>query len=189
MTHICPVCETGTLAARVSDRTIRFEGHQIRIQNLHYSECPVCGEKVVLPAQSKRNEIAYADAKKAHLDLWSCGKIESFRKQWQLTQNTASKLFGGGANAFSKYERGEVIHTKAMDLLMRVFDQSEEARVLLGEFADITLPNTPAWETIRSAPAPKRHVNANAVMRGYEAVKHQAANGDHWETYEVAYGQ
>lgn len=188
MTHICPACETGTLAARVSDRTIRFEGHQLRVQNLHYSECPVCGEKVVLPAQSKRNEVAYADAKKAHLGLWSSGKVESFRKQWGLTQNSASKLFGGGANAFSKYERGEVIHTKAMDLLMRVFDQSEEARVLLTEFASITLPSVPAWETIRSAPAPKRYASATEVMLSYGAVKHPAANGEHWETCEVAHG-
>lgn len=188
MTNICPACEIGTLVARVSDRTIRFEGHQLRVPNLQYSECPVCGEQVVLPAQSKRNEVAYADAKKTHLGLWSSGKIESFRKQWELTQNAASKVFGGGANAFSKYERGEVIHTKAMDLLMRVFDQSEEARVLLTEMADIALPSVPTWETIRSAPAPKRHASATAVMRSYGAVKHVAANGEPWETCEVAHG-
>ncbi len=188
MTHLCPACEIGTLAARVSDRSIRFEGHQLRVQNLHYSECSTCGEKVVLPAQSKRNEIAYADAKKAYLGLWSSGKIESFRKQWELTQNAASKLFGGGANAFSKYERGEVIHTKAMDLLMRVFDQSEEARVLLTEYANITLPSVPEWETIRSAPAPRWHASATEIMRSYGAMNHSAANGENWERCEVANG-
>jgi len=37
-----------------------------------------------------------------------------------LTQHAASSIFGGGLNAFSKYERGEVIQSKAMDKLIRV---------------------------------------------------------------------
>jgi len=37
-----------------------------------------------------------------------------------LSQREASELFGGGPNAFSKYERGEIIQSKSTDVLMRL---------------------------------------------------------------------
>jgi HTH-type transcriptional regulator/antitoxin MqsA len=37
-----------------------------------------------------------------------------------LTQETASKIFGGGENAFSKYESGKVAQSAAMDRLLRL---------------------------------------------------------------------
>jgi HTH-type transcriptional regulator/antitoxin MqsA len=188
MTHLCPACEQGTLQSRVSDRVIPFEGEPLRVQNLHYSECPVCGEKVVLPAQSKLNEVAYADAKKAKLGLWSCGKIEAFRKKWELTQHAAAALFGGGANAFSKYERGEVIHSKSMDLLMRMFDEVEDVRLLLTEEAKMSLPSVPSWETVVIGAAPKARASAKTLIGSYKSVVAHAANGDRWQDYDVAYG-
>jgi HTH-type transcriptional regulator/antitoxin MqsA len=36
-------------------------------------------------------------------------------------------MFGGGLNAFSKYERGEVIQSEAMDKLIRVSCRYAEA--------------------------------------------------------------
>lgn len=188
MTNLCPACESGTLAARVGDKIIQFEGAPLRVPNLHYSECSVCFEKLVLPAQSKRNEVAYADAKKSKLGLWSCGKIEAFRKKWDLTQAAASKILGGGANAFSKYERGEVLHSKSMDLLMRMFDEVEEVRLQLSEKADVILSTSPDWETIKVGPAPRRRVSVQEFLPTLRALKHPAANGDHWQTCELAYG-
>lgn len=188
MTNLCPACETGKLVARVSDRAILFEGKSLRVPNLHYSECSNCGETVVLPAQAKLNEVSYADAKKGALGLWTCGRIEAFRKEWKLTQAAASQMFGGGPNAFSKYERGEIIHSRSMDLLMRVFDQVEDARIALCKMAHITLPTVPSWETVPVAESPKRRANLGAFFPSYTPVKGAAANGERWETYEVADG-
>ncbi|QIL20848.1 type II toxin-antitoxin system MqsA family antitoxin [Thermomonas sp. HDW16] len=173
----------------MGDKTIQFEGAPLRVSNVRYSECSECGEKVVLPVQAKQNELAYADAKKARLGLWSCGKIEAFRKEWSITQSIASQLFGGGANAFSKYERGEVIHSKSMDLLMRVFSESEEAREVLTELARVRLDSAPSWKTIPSSCAPlKSKVSAAAISHSGVKIHSSAANSDRWETCEVAYG-
>jgi hypothetical protein len=38
-----------------------------------------------------------------------------------LTQANAAEIFGGGQNAFSKYERGEVVQSLAMDRILRFF--------------------------------------------------------------------
>jgi len=53
-----------------------------------------------------------------------------------LTQKDASSLFGGGANAFSKYERGDVIQSDAMDRLMRLVKQHPG---LLGDLRGLTV--------------------------------------------------
>ena len=38
------------------------------------------------------------------------------------TQKKAGELFGGGPKAFSKYERGEAIQNKSLDILMRLIN-------------------------------------------------------------------
>lgn len=42
------------------------------------------------------------------------------RRTLGLSQEEAARLFGGGRNAFSKYERGEVAQSVAMDRLIRL---------------------------------------------------------------------
>ena len=51
--------------------------------------------------------------------LLTAQEIVALRNKLGLTQQDAAKIFGGGANAFSKYERSEVIQSVAMDKLMR----------------------------------------------------------------------
>lgn len=188
MSNVCPVCESGVLVARIGDKAIRFEGSSLLVKNLQYSECKACGEKVVLPRQAKQNDVIYADAKKARLGLWSCGKIEAFRKGWGLTQSTAAQIFGGGVNAFSKYERGEVLQSRPMDLLMRVFDEIEEARLFLSDLAGVTPKTSHSWETVKVAPAPKSRRATSEFIHAFSAMKQAAANNEQWETCDVAHG-
>jgi HTH-type transcriptional regulator/antitoxin MqsA len=188
MSNVCPACEAGVLVARIGNKTIRFENAPLVVKNLHYSACPNCGEKVVLPRQAKQNDVIYADAKKERLGLWSCGAIESFRKRWSLTQAAASGLFGGGVNAFSKYERGEVLQSRSMDLLMRVFDELEEARILLSERAGIEISVVPSWETIRVGSAPRNWGINSEFVRTFGVMKQAAANNERWETSDAANG-
>jgi len=51
--------------------------------------------------------------------LLTAQEIVALRNKLGLTQQDAAKIFGGGTNAFSKYERSEVIQSAAMDKLMR----------------------------------------------------------------------
>lgn len=188
MSNVCPVCESGTLVARVGDKAIRFEGSSLLVKNLQYSECEACGEKVVLPRQAKQNDVIYADAKKDRLELWTCGKIEAFRKKWVLTQAAASQVFGGGVNAFSKYERGEVLQSRPMDLLMRVFDEIEEARLFLSDRAGVRLQANHSWETVKIASAPKSRRATSEFIHTFGVMKQAAANNEQWETCDVAHG-
>lgn len=151
MTNLCPACEKGELSSRVQDEAIEYGGVRLVIAGLEHSECSMCGEEVVLPVQARRNELRYADAKRAHDRLLVSNEIHAWRDRWNLTQQLAATLLGGGVNAFSKYERGEVIQSRSMDLLMRASDQFPGLLEYLAEIAGVELPAS-EWETVAQYP-------------------------------------
>ena len=125
--NICPICETGTLSKQVHTGEIQYHGRAIPVPNLEYSLCHKCGADPVLAEQAKRNQVRFSDAKRKIDGLLSSSDIRKARRYLGLTQHAASNVFGGGLNAFSKYERGEVIQSEAMDKLIRVTCRYSEA--------------------------------------------------------------
>lgn len=87
--------------------------------NLEHSVCQECGNTVIFSEQIKRNDCVLRDAWRKIDGLLTAREIVVLRNKLQLTQQDASKVFGGGVNAFSKYERSEVIQSVAMDKLLR----------------------------------------------------------------------
>lgn len=124
---ICPICETGTLSKQEHTGEIQYHNQAVQVPDLEYSQCSNCGADPVLADQAKRNQVRFSDAKKAIDGLLSSSEIRKARRYLGLTQHAASSVFGGGLNAFSKYERGEVIQSKAMDRLIRVTCRYSEA--------------------------------------------------------------
>lgn len=122
MTAMCPLCEHGELQPTVVTESIRFNGTQLQVPGIEVSTCPACGEEVVLPEQARANERRFADAKRQALGLMTAAEITAWRDRHDLTQQVAAAIVGGGVNAFSKYERGEVIQSQAVDTLMRSVD-------------------------------------------------------------------
>jgi len=94
----------------------------LTVHGLEHSVCDVCGEEPVLTAQIRRNQKKVADAKRRADSLLTSENILTVRQRLGLTQQDAAALFGGGANAFSKYERGDVIQSVPMDRLLRLMD-------------------------------------------------------------------
>lgn len=88
--------------------------------DVEFSVCRVCGEEVIFPEQIKRNDCVLRDAWRKIDGLLTAKDIAMLRNKLGLTQLEAAKIFGGGTNAFSKYERSEVIQSVAMDKLMRI---------------------------------------------------------------------
>ena len=58
-------------------------------------------------------------------------EIKAMRKSLGLTQIEASKIFGGGPNAFSRYEKGKTIPSKSTcNLLGLIFNLSKSGESL-----------------------------------------------------------
>ncbi len=134
--NICPICETGSLSEQAHTGKIQYRNQAVRVPGLEYSQCDSCGADPVLAEQAKHNQVRFSDAKRKIDGLLSSSDIRKARRYLGLTQHAASNVFGGGLNAFSKYERGEVIQSEAMDKLIRVTCRYSEAWNYLNSIDD-----------------------------------------------------
>jgi HTH-type transcriptional regulator/antitoxin MqsA len=117
---ICPVCESGELSPIVFTDVFQHNGGEIVVSGLEGYQCPACGADPVFEDQIRRNHSRIADAKRSADGLLTGAEIRALREHLQLTQKEAAEIFGGGANAFSKYERGDVAQSASMDRLLRL---------------------------------------------------------------------
>jgi HTH-type transcriptional regulator/antitoxin MqsA len=142
MTNVCPHCEAGTLSPTRSTEAINFEGTTLNVE-MEFSVCDHCHEEIVTPAQAKANDVRFADAKRGASGLLTASEIKATLCVCDLSQADAARVFGGGVNAFSRYERGEVIQSKQMDLLLRV---SRDVPVARAYFLDLAGISKGPWE-------------------------------------------
>jgi len=128
-TALCPKCEdTNCQTIKYSD-TVDFRGMELDVENLEMSICSHCGYKWESKEQRECNNsiirVSYAkirDELREKDGLLSGYDITQIRQKFGLSQREAATLFGGGYNAFNKYESGEVLQSFAMDRLLRLTD-------------------------------------------------------------------
>jgi putative zinc finger/helix-turn-helix YgiT family protein len=125
---ICADCGAEALQDKTDQEQFDYKGHTLTVE-VEYSVCAECGAEAILPDQIKRNDCRTRDAWRKVDGLLTAQEIVALRKKLCLTQQHAAKFFGGGANAFSKYERGEVIQSAAMDKLMRLALEDQPVKV------------------------------------------------------------
>ncbi|MGK7294215.1 MAG: type II toxin-antitoxin system MqsA family antitoxin [Candidatus Wenzhouxiangella sp. M2_3B_020] len=133
-TPTCPMCEQATLQPDTHTGEIEHNANRLEVRDLEFYCCPECGADPVFPDQARRNHCRFQDARRRSDGLLTGDEIVRVREALGLTQRQAADLFGGGANAFSKYERGDVIQSVAMDRLMRLIAAHPEHMSELREF-------------------------------------------------------
>ena len=133
----CPSC-AAALVHDTRDLPYVYKGKSTVIAQVTGDFCPACGESVLDAAQSRR-VMAHMQAfsKQVNASLVDPGFIASVRKKLDLDQREAAALFGGGVNAFSRYETGKARPPVALVKLLKVLDRHPE---LLVEVRDPTQP-------------------------------------------------
>jgi HTH-type transcriptional regulator/antitoxin MqsA len=115
----CNICKSQDVSAFMEKEFFSYKGADLPVP-IAYSVCNNCNREFIAISQIQRNEAAIRVLKKEFDGLLSSEEIVRAREQLSLTQEQASRVFGGGRNAFSKYERGEVSQSVAMDKLIRI---------------------------------------------------------------------
>ena len=115
----CKLCKSEDVSDYVEAEEISYKGNTL-IVSIAYSLCNNCDREFISKPQILQNEAALRAAKKDYEGLLSSEEIIRARRTLSLTQEQAARVFGGGRNAFSKYERGEVSQSVAMDKLIRI---------------------------------------------------------------------
>ena len=115
----CKLCRSENIKQLDDIESISYKGTDLSV-SMEYSICNDCEREFVSKQQILANDSRIRDAKKTVDGLLTSTEIYHARTSLGLTQEQASLVFGGGKNAFSKYERAEVSQSAAMDKLIRI---------------------------------------------------------------------
>lgn len=122
----CLQCDDGTLLKHGKrDLSFAYRERALTVPQVSGWHCPVCDECEFDDGEGKRYSDA-VDAFAAAVDRGIADSLRATRKKLGLRQAEAGKLFGGGASAFSEYERGKTQPHKSTVLLLKLLDKHPE---------------------------------------------------------------
>ena len=127
----CPICGARNWVDGSHQVELSHHNVPLTVNDLVHSECDECGYELILPHQTRRNDTLIRDARREASGLLTSSMIKAIRRKLGVSQQHMAALIGCGKNAFSKYERGEVTQSAAMDKLLRILDASPEAFEIL----------------------------------------------------------
>jgi HTH-type transcriptional regulator/antitoxin MqsA len=127
----CPCCGAAELIRDTRDMPYTYKGETTSIPAVTGDFCPACGEAVFNREHGDRySESIGLFQRQVNAAYVDPGYIAKVRKKLDLDQRQAAELFGGGVNAFSRYEKGKTKPPLALVKLFKLLDRHPD---LLGE--------------------------------------------------------
>ena len=123
----CPSCGVAGRVRDTRDLPYTYKGEATTIPAVSGDFCPACDEAVLEAGESSRVSAAMlAFNKQVNASIVDPGFIAAVRKKLALDQREAAEIFGGGVNAFSRYENGKTKPSLALVKLLKVLDRHPE---------------------------------------------------------------
>ena len=120
----CPVCGAAKLIHDTRDLPYTYKGETTIISTVTGDFCPACAESVLGATESDRvmREMR-TFSKQVNAAIVDPAFITRVRKKRALDQREAAEIFGGGINAFSRYENGKTKPSLALVKLLKVLER------------------------------------------------------------------
>jgi HTH-type transcriptional regulator/antitoxin MqsA len=120
----CPICAKAELVHDARDIPYTYKGESTTIPGVTGDFCPACGEAILDAAESVRSSAMMLDFnKQVNASIVDPEFIASVRKKLALDQREAAEIFGGGVNAFSRYENGKTKPPLALVKLLKILER------------------------------------------------------------------
>lgn len=120
-------CPSRAAAERVHDTRDMpntYKGETTVLPQVTGDFCPACDESILDAAESRRTmNLMLEFNKQVNASIVDPGFIASVRKKLELDQRPAAEIFGGGVNAFLRYENGKTKPPLALVKLLKVLDR------------------------------------------------------------------
>lgn len=134
----CVSCGEAELVHDTRDVPYTYKGETTIIPAVTGDFCPACGESIHDEKESDRLSAAMLQFnKEINGSIVDPAFISNTRKKLKLDQREAAELFGGGTNAFSRYETGKTKPPLALVQLLKLLDRHPEL------IHEINKPNAP----------------------------------------------
>jgi HTH-type transcriptional regulator/antitoxin MqsA len=123
----CPSCGAAKLVHDTRDVRYTYKGESTVLRQVTGDFCPACDESVLDAAESRRTmNLMLAFNKEVNGSIVDPAFIAGVRKKLDLDQREAGEIFGGGVNAFSRYENGKTRPPLALVKLLKLLDRHPE---------------------------------------------------------------
>ena len=123
----CPCCGAAELIHDTRDLPYTYKGETTAIPSITGDHCPACSEVILDREQGDRySELIGAFQRQVNAAFVPPSFITDVRKKLALDQREAAEIFGGGVNAFSRYETGKTKPPLALVKLLKVLDRHPE---------------------------------------------------------------
>ena len=120
----CPNCGAAKLVRDTRDIPYTYKSEETTIPTVTGDYCPACGEAVLDMGESERTSALMLEFnKQVNAAIVDPAFIAGVRKKLRLDQREAAAIFGGGVNAFSRYENGKTKPPLALVKLLKVLDR------------------------------------------------------------------
>lgn len=120
----CPVCGGAELNHETRDMPFSYKGQTTVIAAVTGDFCTHCSESILDIAESNRvMREMQVFSKQINAAIVDPSFIAQVRKQLNLDQREAAEIFGGGVNAFSRYENGKTKPPVALVKLLKVLER------------------------------------------------------------------
>jgi len=124
MTMKCPICGAAELLHDTRDMPFNYKGVATVIPSVTGDFCSACNESILGAAESNRVMCQMqAFSKQVNETFFDPSFIVQVRKKLNLDQREAAEIFGGGVNAFSRYENGKTKPPLALVKLLKVLER------------------------------------------------------------------
>ncbi|EPT1453061.1 type II TA system antitoxin MqsA family protein [Escherichia coli] len=123
----CPVCFNADVVRETRDLEYNYKGKKTILQAITGEHCPACGEVIMDAAESADywNKVM-AFRQQVNATEMEPSFIARIRKNLGIDQRQAGELFGGGVNAFSRYETGKTVPPVTIVRLFKLFEKRPE---------------------------------------------------------------
>ena len=120
----CPSCAEAELLHDTRDLPYTYKSESTIITAVTGDFCPVCGEAIFDLVDSMRISAEMLEFnKQVNASIVDPEFISTVRKKLALDQREAAEIFGGGVNAFSRYENGKTRPSLALVKLLKILDR------------------------------------------------------------------
>ena len=120
----CPICGAAEMVHDTRDVPHTYKGETTVIPSVTGDFCPACDEAIFDMVESRRVSTMMREfSRQVNASIVDPAFIAEVRKKLDLDQKQAAEIFGGGVNAFSRYENGKTKPPLALVKLLKVLDR------------------------------------------------------------------
>ena len=121
--NITPRCpHDGHLMRRdVRSTEVAYKGESAMV-NVPGWYCDHCGEGILVGREVKESDRVFQQLKARAEGLIEPDDIKHVRKKLKLSQEVAGEIIGGGPRAFQKYEKGDLLPSRALSSALILLD-------------------------------------------------------------------